>query len=95
MGYKNVRELLPEELIRQIQKYIDGENVYIPRKEENRKSWGDGTNTKKLVNSRNKEIYQKYQLGYRVTDLSNEYHISTQGIYKILSKQKAEKQRIC
>lgn len=88
MGYKNLQEILPDELIKQIQKYIDGENVYIPRKKENRKCWGDGTTTKMLIEARNIEIYQKYQYGYRVIDLANEYHISTQGIYKILSKQK-------
>lgn len=88
MVYKNLKEILPEEMKKLIQEYVDGENVYIPRKEENRKPWGDDTNTKILINTRNIEIYKKYQYGSRVLDLAEEYHISTQGIYKILSKQK-------
>lgn len=88
MGYINGKEILPDELIKQIQKYVDGESVYIPRKEEKRKSWGEDTDTKGLINTRNIDIYRKYQKGYRVIDLSEEYHISTQAIYKVLSKQK-------
>lgn len=90
MGYRNGKEILPDDLIAQIQKYVDGETVYIPRKEEQRKGWGEYTNTKALIAERNKEIYKKYQKGYRVADLAKEYHISTQGIYKILSKQRNE-----
>lgn len=90
MGYKNGKDILPDDLIEQIQKYVDGENIYIPRKEENRKHWGEDTNIKNLIYARDVEIYGKYQNGYRVIDLSEEYNISTQGIYKILSKQKGK-----
>lgn len=88
LGYKNGKEILPVELIRQIQEYVDGENIYIPKKEDKHKIWGQNTDTKMLLHRRNAEIYQKYLNGWRVADLSEEYHISTQGIYKILSKQK-------
>ena len=36
-------DLLPKELLEQIQKYIDGKTIYIPKKSENRKHWGDNT----------------------------------------------------
>lgn len=88
MGYKNGKELLPAELIEQIQNYVDGENIYIPKKKENFNDWGQNTDTKRVLHKRNTEIYQKYLEGHRVVDLSEEYHISTQGIYKILSKQR-------
>lgn len=90
LGYKNGNEILPNELIKQIQEYVDGENIYIPRKEENRKDWGADTKTKVVLKARNMEIYRKYQNGYRVVDLAAEYHISTQGIYKILSRLKVK-----
>ncbi len=90
MGYKNGKEILPIELIRQIQKYVDGENIYIPKKEETHKCWGQNTDTRMLLHRRNTEIYQRYLKGDRVVALSEEYHISTQGIYKILSKQKGK-----
>lgn len=88
MGYKNGKEILPSELIQQIQQYIDGEAIYIPRREKHRKSWGEYTDTKKILYIRNMEIVNKYQNGKKVTDLAKEYNISTQGIDKILSKIK-------
>lgn len=89
MGYKRGDSILPAELIQQIQKYVDGEYVYIPRLAENRKRWGDNTDIRQTLELRNQEIFRKYQSGARVSELSEEYHISTQGIYKILSKYKA------
>lgn len=40
MSYKNAMELLPSELLKEIQKYIDGVCIYIPRNESNKKSCG-------------------------------------------------------
>ena len=36
MGYRRAEEILPVEIIELIQQYVDGENIYIPRKRENR-----------------------------------------------------------
>ena len=36
MNYKNATQILPQELLTQIQKYIDGEFIYIPRLSENK-----------------------------------------------------------
>ena len=36
-------EILPVEVIELIQQYVDGENIYIPRKEEKRQKWGTGS----------------------------------------------------
>lgn len=88
MGYNNAKQILPIELIKQIQQYVDGESIYIPKKEETVKVQQKNTELQLFLHSRNLEIYQKYLNGYRVMELSQEYHISTQGIYKILSKQK-------
>ena len=35
MSYVNAGEILPKDLIREIQKYVDGKVLYIPRKDEN------------------------------------------------------------
>ena len=34
MSYVNADEVLPEDLIREIQKYVDGKVLYIPRRSE-------------------------------------------------------------
>ena len=43
MGYIRAEEVLPIEIIELIQKYVDGANIYIPRKQENRQEWGAKT----------------------------------------------------
>ena len=34
MGYRKAVDVLPDDLISEIQKYIDGQMLYIPRKSE-------------------------------------------------------------
>lgn len=46
MSYINAEEVLPKSLIGEIQKYIDGQLIYIPRKNENILSWGEKTEQK-------------------------------------------------
>ena len=41
MKYENGKELFPEKLVRQIQKYAPGKLVYIPSPEN--KDWGEST----------------------------------------------------
>ena len=43
MGYIRAEKILPMEIIELIQQYVDGENIYIPRKSDNRQEWGAGT----------------------------------------------------
>ena len=40
MSYTNAIDLLPSELLKEIQKYVDGEYIYIPRNESNKKAGG-------------------------------------------------------
>ena len=87
MGYKKSCKL-PTELIEQIQEYVDGEMVYIPRKSDKRRKWGEISGSYSSLEERNVEIYNKYKNGISVETLSEEYYISTQGIYKILTKFK-------
>lgn len=88
MGYKKGIAILPTELVKQIQEYVDGECIYIPRVSDNRKKWGEKTNSINTLDERNADIYIKYKNGVSVKQLSEEYYISPQGIYKIISKYK-------
>lgn len=87
MGYKRSTKL-PTELIEQIQEYVDGETVYIPRKSSERRKWGESSGSNESLDERNAEIYRKYKNGESVKSLAEEYYISKQGIYKILTKFK-------
>lgn len=88
MGYTNGKEILPAGLLEQIQRYVEGQLIYIPCKAENQKHWGENTATKKMLALRNREIIQKYKSGCRVIELAADYHLSIQAVYKIISQQK-------
>ena len=65
MGYRKAEEILPVEIIELIQQYVDGQNIYIPRKSENRLEWGSGTEIKQELFMRNQQIYSEYLAGAR------------------------------
>lgn len=88
MSYIKATDVLPEEIIEIIQKYIDGEYIYVPRKESNRKSWGENTSSKKIILIRNLEIYKKYKAGAPIGHLSETYYLSPKSIQKIIAKFK-------
>lgn len=46
MRYQNVAELLPAELLEALQGYLDGGYLYIPRRAEHRRAWGERTRRK-------------------------------------------------
>ncbi|MCL2593209.1 MAG: CD3324 family protein [Defluviitaleaceae bacterium] len=85
MGYKKVICVLPSDLLMAVQQYVDGEYIYIPRKAENKKQWGELKNSRHQLDKRNLEIYAKYQNGVSVKELSLKYYLSPKTIYKILS----------
>ena len=88
MSYKNSIDLLPKELITEVQKYIDGKVIYIPKKEENKKHWGDNTDTKQLLSIRNLQIYIDYQNGMTIPQLSEKYFLAEKSIQRILKQKK-------
>ena len=38
MKYKNAQDILPDRLLKELQQYVSGETLYIPRR-QSRKSW--------------------------------------------------------
>jgi len=85
MGYKSANDILPEGLLDAVQEYVDGEYLYIPRKEGNKKSWGELRKSKEYFSARNAEILNKHQAGMSVKELSKEYYLSIKTIYKIVA----------
>ena len=86
MSYIKAEEILPEELIRQIQEYADGVYIYIPRKPGTRHTWGQKTGYKAELIIRNNRIRNDYTSGESVTALSRKYHLSEKSIRRILQK---------
>lgn len=88
MSYKKAKEVLPQELIMAIQEYIDGEYLYIPRKEDNKKDWGSNTTTKKELRLRDRGIYNSYIQGNSMYELAEQYYLSIKSIQRIVLKEK-------
>ena len=86
VSYIKAEEILPEELIRQIQEYADGVYIYIPRKPGTRHPWGQKTDYKAELTIRNNRIRNDYAAGESVAALSRRYHLSEKSIRRILQK---------
>jgi Mor family transcriptional regulator len=88
MGYVNARDIFPSEVLEVIQNYVDGECIYIPKKEENKISWGELSQIKNELLNRNGRIYEDYLKGISISILSERYYLSPKSIQRILSKKK-------
>ncbi|MCM1253628.1 MAG: CD3324 family protein [Clostridium sp.] len=84
MGYMNADNVLPEYLVKKIQKYVDGQIIYILRKGENSLSWGEKSGARDKLAKRNREIVSRYYMGESVSDLSAAYYLSEKRIQGII-----------
>ncbi len=80
MGYRNGRDVLPPDLLKCVQQYAEGECIYIPRRTRTPRA---AVNHPALA-GRNAEIRKRYADGCSVRQLTHEYFLSPQSIYKIL-----------
>ena len=85
MGYKKATKVLQQHLLRAIQEYVDGEYLYIPRKEENRKHWGETAPNRVFRAARNTEMAARRKAGWSVAQLAERYFLSEKAVYKILA----------
>lgn len=88
MKYIKAKDVLPENIIEIIQEYIDGECLYIPRKNGNEKSWGEKSGTKNSLEIRDKKIYDEYMEGKDIIELTQIYYLSEQSIRRIIRNQR-------
>lgn len=88
MDCQNSTNRLPRELIEQIQKYVDGKVIYIPKKQINKKHWGENTDTKQVLASRNCQICLDRQNGMTIKQLSDKYFLTEKSIQRILRQEK-------
>lgn len=91
MGYIKAGDILPQTLIDQIQAYVDGQAVYIPRKASNRRAWGADTGSRELLRARNSDIARDYARGLSVEELAQRYYLSPKSIQKILSRFRGDR----
>lgn len=88
MKYANADLIFPEELLREIQKYMSGGVVYVPTPEGLRKKWGENSGSRKYLSNRNDEIRQIFSDGATINQLSERFFLSSYSIKKIVYSKK-------
>lgn len=84
MKYRNASEILPDALLKELQKYAPGEVLYIPT-DKKRKKWGSCSGAKVFYEQRNEEIRHKYfHLKISIASLCDEYALSDETVRKII-----------
>ncbi|NNG02380.1 MAG: hypothetical protein HKM93_23605 [Desulfobacteraceae bacterium] len=83
MPYIRAEECLPLELIGEIQKYIHGTQIYIPKKQK-RSGWGEKNGTREKLDHRNASIRSLKTSGLTIAELADRFHLSTDSIRKIV-----------
>lgn len=87
MKYINGKDILPQQLLEQLQHYVQGELLYVPRQENSRAGWGAVNGTRLMIRARNTEICRMYEEGATVQELMVHYHLSEDSIRKVLNNR--------
>lgn len=85
MSYINAESVLPKEMIEEIQKYVNGVNLYIPKLSETNRACSD---YKLELYRRNQEIYELFLQGEKVSKLAEKYYLSDKSVYRILGEMR-------
>ena len=84
MKHSNANTVLPEKLLFEIQQYVQGELLYIPKSKESYKKWGDTTQSKAATSIRNRNIRSAFDGGCTIKELCEKYYLSPASIKKIV-----------
>ena len=86
MKYKNAKSIFPDGIIEELQKYVQGEYVYIPIKDRNAND--NITQYGIEIQKRDEHIYIKSLEGLSNNQLSQRYCLSESSIRRILINQR-------
>ena len=87
MNYKKGPDVLPDRLLKEIQEYIDGSLVYIPKK-SSKAGWGYLSGARQLIDQRNKKIISLFEHGETIIELAETFHLGDDTIKKIVYGKK-------
>ena len=85
--YLKAESLFPNELLKEIQKYAQGELIYIPKPKESREKWGYYTGSRNVIKERNIEICRHFENGMTIGNLAAKYFLSIESIKRIVYKR--------
>ncbi|MCL2362336.1 MAG: CD3324 family protein [Defluviitaleaceae bacterium] len=87
MTYVKAQTVFPQSLLNEIQKYVQGEMVYIPKKPADYMAWGAKSGAKNALRIRNENIVNLYKSGVPIGQLAENYHLSEDTIRKIIYRK--------
>jgi Mor family transcriptional regulator len=87
MKYRNAKAVLPKELLAELQKYAEGELIYIPGRRLQKAGWGTLNGSRESYALRNNQIMRHFRSGASVTELSERFFLSKDSVKKIIKAQ--------
>ena len=87
MNYKKGADVLPARLLKEIQEYIEGSLIYIPKK-SSKVGWGYVSGTRQFIDKRNKKIIYLFDQGVSIEELEERFHLGEDSIKKIVYRKK-------
>lgn len=93
MKYVNAHKVLPEDMIRKIQKYMNGGFLYIPRKEGEQMAWGEASGARSSLRERDALIFERYAHGAAAAEIAREFYLSEPSVRRIVAREKKLRSR--
>lgn len=87
MEYKKGSDVLPAHLLEEIQEYVEGSLIYIPKK-SGKVGWGHLSGARQAIDKRNKKIRYLFKNGETIESLAEKFHLSEDTIRKIVYGKK-------
>jgi Mor family transcriptional regulator len=87
LKYCNAEEVLPRYLLAEIQKYVEGVQIYVPKGSGSRLGWGERNGQRGKIYERNMEIRKEFRRGADIEDLMSRYHLGYESIRKIVYRR--------
>lgn len=84
MKYRNAGELLPKELLAELQRYAEGELIYVPNRPKRKAGWGTRNGSRERYEERNRQLMRQYSEGMSVEAISEQYYLTADSVRKII-----------
>lgn len=84
MRYMNAQDIIPQKLLAEIQQYVQGDLLYIPKPEKSRVKWGVHSGERERLSKRNALIKDTFRSGASLKSLAKEFNLSVETIKKII-----------
>ena len=87
MKYVKAQTVFPEYLLAEMQKYIQGELVYIPKSPANYNKWGSKSGSRNALAHRNENMTRAFKAGTSIAQLADAYCLAEDTVRKIVYRK--------